>query len=60
MPWNDRSIHQLDEYESSMGDLQALLDSHRGCMFVIGLVVTGMLTKMVVMLLGRVCNVSAR
>lgn len=36
MPWNDRSIHQLDEYESSMGDLQALLDSHRGCMFVIG------------------------
>ena len=58
MPWNDRSIHQLDEYESSMGDLQALLDSHRDVCLL--LVVTGMLTKMVVMLLGRVCNVFAR
>jgi len=36
MPWNDRSVHQLDEYVLSVGCLQGLIDSHLGCMFVFG------------------------
>jgi len=36
MPYNDRSVQQLGEYDATVGSLQAILDSHRGCQFVIG------------------------
>ena len=36
MPWNDRSLYQLDEYVSTVGCLQGLIDSHLGCLFVFG------------------------
>ena len=40
MPYNDRSVFQIGEYESAVGSLQAIidshLDSHLGCSFVIG------------------------
>jgi len=36
MPWNDRSVYQLDEYVLTVGCLQGLIDSHLGCLFVFG------------------------
>jgi len=40
IPYNDRSVFQIGEYESAVGSLQAIidshLDSHLGCSFVIG------------------------
>jgi len=36
MPYNDRSTDQLAEYESTIGSLQAVMDSHFGCLFVLG------------------------
>ena len=36
MPYNDRSVFQLDEYESAVGNLQAVINSHLGCSIVIG------------------------
>jgi len=29
MPWNDRSVYQLDEYVSTVGCLQGLIDSRQ-------------------------------
>ena len=34
MPWNDRSAGQVLEYESVVGNLQDILDSHIGCSFI--------------------------
>ena len=36
MPYNDRSVQQLGEYDATVGCLQAIVDSHHGCLFVIG------------------------
>jgi len=36
MPYNDRSAHQLGEYESTIGSLQAVINSHLGCSVLIG------------------------
>jgi len=36
MPYNDRSVDQVVEYESTIGSLQALIDSNTGCLFVFG------------------------
>jgi len=36
MPYNDRSADQVVEYESTIGSLQTLIDSNRGCLFVFG------------------------
>lgn len=36
MPYNDRSLKQLEEYELTIGCLQCLIDSHIGCYFVFG------------------------
>jgi len=36
MPFNDRSVDQIAEYESTVGCLQALIDGHLGCKFVLG------------------------
>ena len=49
MPYNDRSVQQLGEYDATVGSLQAILDSHRGCQFVIG----GDLN------VGKYCNIPA-
>jgi len=35
MPYNDRSTLQIGEYESAVGSLQAIIDLHLGCSFVI-------------------------
>jgi len=36
MPYNDRSTLQIGEYKSAVGSLQAIINSHLGCSFVIG------------------------
>jgi len=36
MPWNDRSSRQLEEYEATLGCLQATIDSYNGCSVVLG------------------------
>lgn len=36
MPFNDRSVKQFDEFLSSVGCLQGLLDAHVGCHFLLG------------------------
>ena len=36
MPWNDRSVSQLDEYVATIGCLQGLVDSYFGCGFIFG------------------------
>jgi len=36
MPYNDRSTQQLGEYESTIGSLQAVINSHLGCSLLIG------------------------
>lgn len=36
MPYNDRSVDQIVEYNSTIGSIQALIDSNLGCLFVIG------------------------
>jgi len=36
MPYNDRSVDQIVEYNSTIGIIQALIDSNLGCLFVIG------------------------
>ena len=36
MPWNDRSSWQLEEYEATLGCLQAIIDSYTGCSVVLG------------------------
>lgn len=36
MPYNDRSVLQLGNYELALGSLQAQIDSHHGCSFIIG------------------------
>ena len=36
MPYNDRSVSQLGEYKAAVGSLQAIVDSHHGCLFVVG------------------------
>ena len=36
MSYNDISIDQIVEYQSALGSLQAVLDSHLGCLFVLG------------------------
>jgi len=36
MPWNDRSLRQTEEYEATLGCLQAIIDFHNGCSVVLG------------------------
>ena len=36
MPWNDRSIRQVSEFEATIGCLQSVVDRSMGCMFVYG------------------------
>jgi len=36
MPYNDRSVDQTAEYESTIGCIQALVDSNIGCLFALG------------------------
>ena len=36
MPWNDRTLEQIIEYEATVGCLQSLIDRHIGCLFLCG------------------------
>ena len=36
MPWWDRSIDHIIEYEATVGDMQSIVDRHIGCSFVFG------------------------
>ena len=36
MPWNDRSLRQLEEYEATIGCLQAIVNGYVGCSVVLG------------------------
>ena len=36
MPWNDRSLEQLFDYEATIGCLQGIIDRHIRCLFLFG------------------------
>jgi len=36
MPWNDKSLEQLVDYEATIVCLQGIFDRHIGCLFLFG------------------------
>ena len=36
MPWNDRSLEPLADYEATLGYLHGIIDRHIGCLFLLG------------------------
>ena len=48
MPYNDRSLKQLEEYELTIGCLQGLVDSHIGCYFAVSYTHLTLPTKRIV------------
>jgi len=36
MPWNDRTVWQISEFEGTVGCLQSIIDRFAGCLFMFG------------------------